>query len=147
NIAGTGGGALYLQPLFANNTASIHRNTFVDNSSATRANTLLFESRLNRPEVQGNIFVDSDSATQNCGDIESGSPTQFSNEAFNISDDSSCGAATVVSDGVSLFTSEAPSSNGGNTKTIALSATSIAIDAIPLENPLCPADAVDQRGE
>lgn len=144
NTAGTGGGALYLQPTNSSVSVSISRNTFVDNAGTNTAGTLLIVGTASRPDVLGNIIVGSN-GTQNCGELNVNGPATFLNDAYNISNDNSCGIAAVVQDSAALFSPSFPTFNGGNNKTIALSATSAAIDTgIPQGNPLC---SLDQRAE
>ena len=153
NRAGTGGGALFNQPFTRDDGSEIIRNTFVDNSGGTRANTLFVETRLTNPDLVGNILIDND-GDNNCGDVNE-SPNfvvPFGFDQSNISDDFSCSGVDIVTDGASLFTTGIPARDLGSTDTIALSATSPAIDnGTGVESPagprFCPPGSVDQRGE
>ena len=149
NTANTGGGAIYSQPADSSVSTSIVRNTFLNNTGANIAGALYFVGTQSRPEVLGNIIVGNNEFNiSNCAELGVNGPAVFLTDMYNISDDNSCGTASVVADSDTLFSLGFPEFNGGSTATVALSVDSAAIDSgIPQEDPRCPVGAVDQRGE
>lgn len=94
--------------------------------------------------ITNSIFANSTSGG-NCGN-----PQLIENGGYNISDDGTCGfGSSVAANGKTIGDNVNPrlspfglQNNGGPTQTIALLASSPAVDAIPIA--LCPPD--DQRG-
>jgi len=150
NNANTGGGVLYFQPLNASSTGSyLRRNTFVANSGANIGNVIYFTGSITTPELSANLIIRNNvNDKSNCADTNqpANTPASFSSDQNNISDDGSCGMATVIADGSTLFTIGTPADNGGLTPTIALQPGSDAIDAGGAPGEVGCSFTTDQRG-
>ena len=119
--------------VYADGTAAVSFNTFVDNTATGDA--ALYGSGIT---YSANVFQGNDgvySGVCNDGSVDGG---------YNVTDDSSCkevASTLVASPGLPAG---APTANGGPTATFALVAGSPAVDFLPADYATCP--ELDQRG-
>ena len=153
NNADTGGGALFFQPLNDSAAGSfLTRNTLVGNTGGNGGDAIFIESRITRLALAANLIIGNSTTggNRNCAELGTATGTNSENlfalQQNNISDDGTCGAATIIEDGANLFTFGTPQDNGGPTPTIALQPGSIAIDAGGAPGEFGCTAAADQRG-
>jgi hypothetical protein len=125
----------------------LRNNTFANNTATgayTAYNATIHSWGGSDINAYNNIFAETDSSLKNC--YVGGTLTASSN---NLSTDSSCDSATVVT--LADLNLGALADNGGPTQTIALQSGSVAIDvgnnAEALDSDGSTALATDQRGE
>ncbi len=126
NTANTGGGAIYSQPLGSDDDVNLVRNTFADNRATNIGSAIYFVGTSVRPSLSSNLIVGNDTPI-NCAEVNVGRAV-FLGDSNNISDDDSCGQATI--DSASLFDTGALESNANSAPAqfIALQAGTSAID-------------------
>ncbi len=143
------GGAILSQNRSSGTVLTVTNSTFSANqASGLKANGGAIEVDGGAANFKSTIL--SANTPENCG---TGAVTDA---GYNIADDTSCGFSKTGSanngDGVNPMLASGPADNGGPTMTIALLATSPAVDAIPVadctdqSSPTPQPIATDQRG-
>jgi hypothetical protein len=140
NVSASGGA------IHSDHGGTVTNSTFAGNSAGTSAAGAAVLANNSTITVTNSILASSTGLS--CGVSGSG---VIGNGGDNISDDSSCGFGSstgangdTIGDGVNpLLDSGGLQNNGGPTDTIALQATSPAVNAVPIAN--CP--PTDQRGD
>jgi hypothetical protein len=121
---GSFGGAIYSTASLSATRLDITNSTFSGNSATAGG---VYHTKFNKPELKGDVLEDS--TGNNCG-----AKTPI-DHGFNISDDGSCSfSGTSVNSTDPQLDPDGLENNGGPTETIALQATSPALNRIPVAN-------------